>query len=279
VLPQFVAYLEAAGASTVTVDLAMAWARLPADAGTVTVAHRLGAVRGFARYLHTIDPTTAIPPVGLLPARQQRHTPYLYSPEELARLLVAARALRPPLRAANYEALIGLLAASGMRLGEALALTRGDVDLSNGIITIRHAKFDRTRLVPLHASVTAALRRYRTTRDRLCPTPQADRFFLSSIGTAMLPKTFDATYRQLTLALGLCTPTCRPRVHDLRHSLAVRTLIDWQRDGVDVATGLPVLSTYLGHVSPASTYWYLTAVPELMQLAAAGLDRHPGGRK
>lgn len=271
VLPQFVAYLEAADTRSITVELAVAWTLLSKDAHPVTLAHRLGAVRGFARYLATIDPATEIPPTGVFP-RHQRPVPYLYSPEEVGRLLRAARRLKPPLRAATHEAFFGLIAASGMRAGEALGLMRADVDLSEGIITIRHGKFDRDRLVPLHPSVTDALRAYAALRDRLCPTPTPPAFFIWPAGAALTYKRMHYTFVQLSTAIGLRTATCRPRIHDLRHCLAVNTLIDWQRDGGDVQARLPLLSTYLGHVSPASTYWYLTAVPELMQLAAARLD-------
>lgn len=170
VLPQFVAWLDAAGIETITIDVAIAWARLPEDAHPITLSHRLGAVRGFARYLHTIDPATEIPPTGVF-GRQQRPAPYLYSAEEIGRLLQAARQLRPPLRAATYEALFGLLTATGMRVGEAIRLVRGDVDFAHGLVTIRHGKFDRDRLVPLHPSVTDALRGYATRRDRSCPSP------------------------------------------------------------------------------------------------------------
>lgn len=273
VLPQFVAWLDAAGTSTITFDAAIEWARLPEGAQPTTLSHRLGAVRGFARYLHTIDPATEIPPAGFF-GKQQRRTPYLYSPEEIIRLLQAARQLHPTLRAASHEALLGLLAATGMRVGEAIGLTAADVDLTGGLLTIRHAKFDRTRLVPLHPSVTDALRAYAGRRDQLRPSPSADRFFLSSAGSALRDSSVHATFLTLAASAGLPTrPGNEPRIHGLRHTFAVNTLIGWQRDGVDIASRLQVLSTYLGHVSPASTYWYLTAVPELMQLAAAALDR------
>lgn len=277
-LPQFVAYLDAIGAQAITVEAAIAWTRLSEGAQPVTLSHRLGAVRGFARYLATIDPETEIPPNGLF-GKQQRRTPYIYTPQEIGQLLEAAGRLRPPLRAASYEALFGLLAVSGMRIGEAFRLLRADVDLAEGVIRIRHTKFDRDRLVPLHPSATKSLSSYAARRDRLCPQPRTDTFFISSVGTALRHSSVHATFLSLLAPAGLPTATGgRPRIHDLRHSLVVNTLIGWQRDGVDVAGRLPVLSTYLGHVSPASTYWYLSAVPELMQLAAAGLDHRFGSR-
>jgi len=265
-LPQLVAYLEAAGATTVTIEAAIAWARLPEQARPNHWAARLAVARGFARYLKTIDPETQVPPPGVFPARRHRPTPYLWSQEEICGLLEGARALRSPLRAATHEALFGLLATTGMRIGEAVGLGRDDVDLSAGVITIRQAKFDRSRLVPLHPSTTAAMSRYTTRRDSLCPRPvgrpPSGAFFLSSAGTRLSRSGVDKTLRTITTSMGIRTATVRPRAHDLRHSLAVATLIGWLRAGVNVDEHMAVLSTYLGHVSPADTYWYLSASPD-----------------
>lgn len=278
VLPQFVAYLDAIGAQSIIVEAAIAWTRLSVGAQPVTLSHRLGAVRGFARYLATIDPATQIPPSGLF-GKQQRHTPYIYSPQEVTGLLAAAGQLRPRLRAVTYLALFGLLSSTGMRVGEALHLAGPDVDLSTGVLRVRHTKFDRERLVPLHPSVTAALVDYTCCRDQLAPIQRADTLFLSATGSSLSTKLVGATFRSLLAPAGLPTgPGQRPRVHDLRHSFVVSTLIDWHRDGLDITARLPVLSTYLGHVSPASTYWYFSAVPELMHLAAAALDHRPRSR-
>ena len=273
-LPQLVAYLEAAGAGTVTSDLAIAWARLP-DATPNHWAQRLAIARGFARYLQTMDPATEVPPPGVFPARRHRPSPYLFSQRDICRILQAARALRPPLRAATHETIFGLIAASGMRIGEAIGLARDDVDLDTGVITIRQAKFDRSRLVPLHPTTTEALRRYAAERDRLCPRPRSGAFFLSSVGTTLTRSGVGATFRKITAGLGIRTAAVRPRVHDLRHSFAVQTLIRWQRAGMSIDERIGTLSTYLGHVAPADTYWYLSASPELMSLAAgrlAGLE-------
>ncbi|MGH3697961.1 MAG: tyrosine-type recombinase/integrase [Pseudonocardiaceae bacterium] len=276
VLPQLVAYLEAAGAATLTAELAISWARLPRDVAPINWAHRLGAARGFAAYLNTIDPSTGIPARGVFPARVARRIPYLWSQDEVCALLAAAPQLRPPLRAATHEALFGLIAVSGMRIGEAIGLTRDDVDLTGGVLTIRDAKFGHSRLVPLHPSATDALRSYATCRDRLYPKPRSRTFFLSSVGTALSAGGVHHTFNQLTTLIGLRGATARPRVHDLRHSFAVRTLVDWHRSGADVAGRMAVLSGYLGHVNPAGTYWYLSASPELMALAAARLDARYG---
>ncbi len=217
VLPSLIGYLEAVGAATVTAELAIAWAGLPRGVLPITWAHRLGAARGFARYLKTIDPATEVPPAGVWPSVTPRPQPYIWADADIGRLLAAARALRPPLRAATYETLLGLLAATGMRLGEAMALDRADADLDGGVLTIRDAKFGRSRLVPLHPSTASVLRDYAARRDRLCPSPQATRFFVSTVGTALRTSGVDHAFAQLTTALGLRTPACRPRIHDLRH--------------------------------------------------------------
>jgi integrase len=183
------------------------------------------------------------------------------------------------MRAASYEALFGLLAVSGMRIGEAVALGREDVDLDAGVITILKPKGDRPRLVPLHPTATEALRRYAGVRDRLCPRPRSPAFFLSSAGTPVLDESLRKAFREIMTRIGLRTEQVRPRIHDLRHRFAVQTLIDWQRSGENIDARIATLSTYLGHVSPADTYWYLSASPELMALAADRLaDRFQGAR-
>jgi integrase/recombinase XerD len=278
-LPQLVAYLEAAGAATVTSELAIAWARLPQHAHPNHWAQRLAIARGFARYLQALDPATEVPPAAVFPTCRHRPTPFLWSQRDICRLLQSARALRPALRAATYETLFGLLATCGMRVGEAVDLDRDDVDLQAGVITIRHAKFDRPRLVPLHPTVTEVLSRYATERDRLCPRPRARMFFVSSAGTRLDRSGVAKTLRKITTSLGMRTETVHPRAHDLRHSFAVDTLIRWQHSGLSVDEHIATLSTYLGHVSPADTYWYLSAAPELMGLAAQRLHTRYGGRR
>lgn len=275
-LPQLVAYLEASGSPTLTTALAISWARLPAGARPNHWAARLAVARGFARYLQTIEPATQVPPAGVFPARRHRPDPYLWSQQDIGRLLQAARTLRPPLKAVTHEALFGLLAVSGMRIGEALGLDRDDVELTHGVITIRQAKFDRSRLVPLHPTTTAALRAYANERDRLSPAPLSAAFFLSTTGTRLDRSAVAKTLREITIAMGLRTATVRPTPHQLRHSFAVHTLIDWQRSGVSIDEHITTLSTYLGHVAPADTYWYLSAAPELMARAAERLDAHFG---
>ena len=277
-LPQLVAYLETAGSPTLTSDLAISWARLPTQASPNHWAARLAVAGGFARYLQTIDPATEVPPSGVFPTRRHRPTPYLWSQDDIGRLLDAARALRSPIRAATHEALFGLLAVSGMRVGEAVGLDRDDIDLQTGVITIRHAKHDRTRLVPLHETTVAALDAYVSERDRLCPTSRSDAFFISSTGTRLDRSGVSKTLRQITTDMGIRTAAVRPTVHQLRHSFAVRTLIDWQQSGVSIDGHIAILSTYLGHIAPSDTYWYLSASPELMATAAERLDTRFGAR-
>ena len=272
VLPQFLAYLHAAGASTITAQSAIAWAGLAVGVAPISLAHRLGAVRGFARYMATLDSATEVPPCGIWPSTARRPTPYLWSDIQIRALLAASTAMVSPLRAATHETLFGLLASTGMRVSEAIRLARDDIDLTAGVITIRDGKFGRSRLVPLHPTVTSVLRSYVARRDELCPKPKPASFFVSSTGTSLGYSGVRETFIQLTTTIGLRTATVQPRIHDLRHSFAMRCLINWHRSGVNIEGRMVVLSNYLGHVNPAGTYWYLSASPELMELAAARLD-------
>jgi integrase len=279
-LADFCRYLEAIGADTITTDNAFAWASLPPNGSASWWGQRLSVVRAFARHLHAIDSAHEVPPIGLLPAKSHRAVPYLYSDADIAALMAAARELRSPLRAATFETLIGLLAVSGLRIGEALRLDRGDVDLHDGVLRIRQTKFGKSREVPLHPSTVAALSAYAGRRDQLCPRPRDPAFFVSVAGTRVLYCNFHLGWLDLVRRAGLepRSARCRPRPHDVRHSFAVRTLLGWYRDGVDVGAHMPLLSTYLGHVHPANTYWYLSAAPELLSLVAARLDAAQGAR-
>lgn len=281
-LPQLVGYLADAGAGTLTSELVIAWAGLPHTSQPISLAHRLGAARGFAKYLQTIDPAVQVPPSGIWPTRTPRPTPYLWSASDISRLLRAAGDLPGPFRAATHQTLLGLLAVTGMRVGEALGLPRADVDLDTGVLRIREAKYHRERLVPLHPSTTERLRAYADRRDRptraATSTTRPGALFICRTGAALTYSNVRDTFTDLTSTLGLRTPSVQPRIHDLRHSFAVRTLIDWHRCGADINARLPILSTYLGHQSPAGTYWYLSAAPELMELAAAHLDAHTGSQ-
>jgi len=273
-LADFVGYLEANGTDTITTENAFAWASLPVNASSDWWGYRLSVVRAFARHLHAIDPVHDVPPTGLLPAKTHRATPYLYSDANIAALMAAARQLRSPLRAATFETLVGLLAVTGLRIGEALRLDRDDIELTGGVLRIRQTKFGKSREVPLHPSTVQALAAYALRRDQLCPRPREQAFFVSTAGTRLLYCNAHLAWLDLVrrARLGPRSATCRPRPHDLRHSFAVRTLLGWYRDGADVAACMPLLSTYLGHVHPGNTYWYLSAAPELLTLVAARLD-------
>jgi integrase/recombinase XerD len=271
-LPDFVAFVEAAGASTVTTELAVAWATQPTGATPVWWARRLAMVRGFARHLKAIDPATEVPPLGVLPHRCRRAAPYVYSDADVAALMAATRALRSPLRAATYETVIGLLAVTGMRSGEALRLERDHLDWDEGVLTVWNSKFQKSRALPLHPTTMKALRSYAQLRDELCPHPHAPSFFITTTGTR-LGRSFNKVFAGLVRSAGLDHSGRRPRPHDLRHRFAVRTLIEWYRAGVDVDAHMPLLSTYLGHSNPENTFWYLSAVPELLLLASQRLER------
>lgn len=283
-LGQFVDYLDAHNAERITVAHAVAWARLPTSADPAWWNERLSIVRGFARYVTAFDPATEVPPTGLLPSGRRRRTPYLFSDKDIDALLGAAGGLTAGLRADTYQTLIALLAVTGMRTGEAVGLDRADIDSEHGLITIRNTKFGKHRQIPVHASTIDALDTYaqRTGRrsNHLC-TQNGPSFFVSTTGTRLIPSRVSALFGTLVRDIGLSHNTTGrpPCAHDLRHSFAVRTLLGWYRDGLDVHQRLPLLSTYLGHVGPHSTYWYLHAAPELMALAAQRLDEHQADRR
>lgn len=280
-LGQFVDYLQAQRATTLTVEHALAWATLPAGASTTWHAIRLSMVRGFAAYLHGLDATAAVPPADLLRHGNDRVTPYLYSDIEIRALLTAAGTLRPAFRAATYQALIGLLATSGIRIGEAIALDTNDLDPADGgQLLVRRTKFGKDRLVPLHPSTTQALTEYLTLRDQRHPHPRWPALLVSTVGTRLHHSNIGLVFNRLTAQAGITrrSATCRPRIHDVRHSFAVATLTDWYRTGADVPALMPRLATYLGHTDPKNTFWYLSAAPELMALAGQRLDAHLAGR-
>jgi integrase/recombinase XerD len=275
-LSSFVDYCEAHHAERITTELALAWATETPRGSRDEVywSRRLMVVRIFARHLQTLDPTTEVPPEDALPHHTRRVAPYLYSPAEITALIGAAGRLKPPLRAATWQTLIGLLAVTGMRKSEACRLDRNQVDLDNGVLVIADSKFGKSRRVFLHRSTIAALRRYEQRRDRWCPAPAAPSFFVSTRGTRLDAHNITHTFADLVNDAGIQAPPGRrrPRMHDLRHAFTVATLLEFYRDGGDVQARLPLLSTWLGHVDPKSTYWYLQAIPQLLALAAGRLE-------
>jgi integrase/recombinase XerD len=279
-LPDFVACVEKSESPGITVPLALAWAKQPSDATSNWWATRLAMVRGFAHYARTLDPRHEVPPRDLLPVTRSRPSPYIYSEADVRALMDATHRvyrLRDPFRSHTYRTLIGLLASTGMRVGEAIDLDHTDLDSKEGILTVRNGKFDKSREVPLHPSTLDALREYACHRDRRFPHPQSSAFLLSLASTRLFYKNVHPTFLRLVEWAGLAKrQPRRPRIHDLRHSFAVHTLADAYHAGLDVERQVPLLSTYLGHVNPSSTYWYLSAVPELLGAAARRLETSLG---
>ena len=274
-LEGFVGFLDQADAPRITVELALAWARLPVDAHPHRWRQRLSVARGFARHHATIDPTSEVPSKDLLPGHRSRIAPYIYTEAEIAALMGAARQLRPRSRGVRHGTLIGLIAVTGMRPGEAVGLNCHDVDLNNAVVAIRAGKQKKQREVPLHETTVSALREYARVRDACISEPSTPAFFVSARGQRMGREELNRTFTKLVGEIGLegRGARARPRPHDLRHAFAVNTLLGWYRAGENVDRQMPLLSTWLGHVDPASTYWYLEAVPELLELVSRRLEQ------
>jgi integrase len=276
-LRHFVSFMEQQRASIITTELALRWAQQPQDVQPALWAARLSFVRSFARYWSATDPRTEIPPTGLLPYRTKRATPYIYSNDEIQQILKAARNLPPStgLRPWTYYSLFGLMAVTGMRISEVIHLDHADVDLKQGLLTVRLTKFSKSRLIPLHPSTVKKLKRYLHRRDELYPRHLTARFFLSNQGTPLTDCMVRWTFVKLSRQIGLrkVGDSYGPRLHDLRHRFAVTTLLHWYRTGVDVEQRLPVLSTYLGHAHVTDTYWYLSAIPELLAVTKDRLEK------
>ena len=276
-LSNFVHYVEEQGSSFVTTKLAVDWSILPTDASPTWKANRLCMVRGFAKYVHAFDSRTEIPSQELLPYMKRRPTPYLYSDKEIVELLNAARGFSRPLKARTYTTLLGLLAVTGMRIGEAINLDRADIDWGDKLLVVRESKFRKSRELLLHSTTIEALHAYARTRAQFFPRLHTPSFFVSRAGTRLISSKVSATFPALLRRAGLSDRGPRlPHIHDFRHTFAVKTLLGWYKAGVNVESRLPLLSTYLGHVSPTSTYWYLTATPELLHLAAKRRGPIPG---
>jgi len=270
-LSDFCAWLGRAGLDTVTIDAAANWAISPGRSDAWH-AERLSVVRGFAAYLRAMDPGCEVPPRDAIPAGHHRVPPHIYTQNEISALMAQARRMTPPLRAATFETLIGLLTVTGMRSGEALRLDRSDVDLAAGTVTILATKFNKSRTLAIHPTTTAALAAYADLRDRRSPRPCTTSFFVSNRGNRLSHSSLYVGFGQLLNQAGITPPVGsrrrRPRPHDLRHRFAVATLLEWYQSDQDVQALLPSLSAWLGHAQPKDTYWYLSAVPELLTLAS-----------
>jgi integrase/recombinase XerD len=275
ILRRFIAFAESQGADHIGTALFVKWQRVFGHASRPTWAARLSIVRLFAQWLHNLEPAHEIPPQGLIPHRSRRSRPYIYSEEQIGKIVVAAAALPSVygMRGLTFSTLFGLIAMTGLRISEALSLDIEDVDLDLGVLTIRRGKGGKARLVPIHHSITAHLVAYARKRDRLVGfTPQS--FFATDHGTR--PDDCSARYNFATVCqrIGLRPVQLYgrhgrgPRIHDLRHSFAARTILGWYRAGKDPAREMIKLTTYLGHTKPENTYWYIEAVPELLELAA-----------
>ncbi len=278
-LRRFVDFVQAQGAEFVTTELAVQWAVQSVGVQRATHARRLGIVRGFAAWLQVTDARTQVPPQRLVPAARRRPAPHIYSDRQIADLMAAAGQLRSAsgLRRATYKTLLGLLAATGLRPGEALALDVDDVDLVGGVLTVRESKFDKSRFVPLEESVRAALAAYARFRDTVRPCRDTSAFLVTGRASRLGPSSTRRTFAQICKVIGLRTglhPRLGrgPRLQDMRHTFATRRLIEWYRAGLDVDRLMPRLATYLGHSHIADTYWYIQAVPELLRLATERLE-------
>jgi len=275
-LRHFVAFVDAAGSPFITTELVRRWALEPAGAHPSTWAGRLLIARRFAIWQRASDPRTEVPPADLVGQRYRRKPPQRFRDHDIVALMQTAAALPSTthLRGRTYATLFGLLAVTGLRINEALHLDRSDVDVDSGVLLIRRTKFGKSRLVPIHATTQQALRVYAEARDRILTTGTTQAFFLSERGTRITEWSARYTFAVVSRTIGLRPPTRGgrhghgPRLQDLRHRFAAQTLITWYQAGVDVERELPKLSTYLGHVHTADTYWYLEAIPELLQLAA-----------
>ena len=280
-LAQFLIWLGERDQSVVTTELALEWATLPPATGSNWHRHRLTVVRGFAAHLHAIDPAHEVPPADLLPSRKHRAVPYLYSDADVLALMGAADIIATPHREATLRTLIGLLAVTGMRIGETIRLDRSDVNYEHGLIAVRDSKFGKSRELAVDPTTIAALRRYLRRSDRPVPAEPTAALFTSATGTRLAYCNVHLAFKRIVGHAGLRprSAECRPRPHDLRHTFAVNTILDAYRSGADVQARLPLLSTYLGHVHPKDTYWYLQAAPELLALAGQRLEDYLQGEQ
>jgi integrase/recombinase XerD len=279
-LLEFIDYCEQHLLNHVRTDAAIDWATNPPTGVQDRVYHarRLMVVRSFARHLAAIDPATEIPPPDVLPHHYRRVTPHVFTTEQIEQLIVAAGQLQPAMRAATWRTLLGLLAVTGMRISEACNLNVDDIDVDSGVVRIVNSKFNKSRQVLVHHTTLDALAGYRQQRQLLCPSATTPALLINSYGRRLHSGNATHTFAELVDTTGIVARPGqrRPRLHDIRHSVAVWTLMDFYRDGGDVQARLPLLSTWLGHLDPKSTYWYLQAVPELLALAVGRLEANSG---
>jgi integrase len=269
-LRDFARYADSIGhCESLTTALAVSWATLPGRRPRRFPERRLQVIRPFARYLAAIDEANEVPPRDLLGRARQRPLHHIYTDEQILALLGEAAKLRPSsLQGLTYATILGLLAASGLRISEALRLLRADVELNSRVLVIRETKFRKSRLVPIHTTTAQALRHYAEVRDEKFPPQREAPFFVGDGGGALAYSTVNHVFGRMRTALGWNEFVPRPRIHDLRHTFACHRLRDWYAEGLDVAAKVASLATYLGHAHVTDTYWYLTGTPELLALAA-----------
>jgi len=276
-LSSFVSFMEQQQADFISISQALAWATQPKTTQKGRWSARLCYVRGFAYYCRAFDPRTEVPPTGLLPIQYQRPTPFFFSDDNIHQLLQASLQICPncPFVGKTYYCLFGLLSVSGLRISEALGLTLDNVDLEKGILSIYSSKFGKSRLIPLHSSTVEVLADYRLCREQLLAGQQISYWFVNCKGKRLGYDTVRDTFYSLLerIKLSGLPGNRKPHLHDLRHRFAVVTLLQWYHTKENIEQKLPILSTYLGHVEIRDTYWYLSAFPELMEIAAARLDQ------
>ena len=276
VLRRFTAFADDLGTESITTALFLEWRKQCESPTDVTWGCNLSHVRGFAKWLHGVDPRTEVPSADLIRRCHRRPRPYIYTEEELARIVEHAAQLpsKRGLNAWTFSTLFGLIAVTGLRLGEALGLNEADVDLGEAVLTVTRTKNGEFRLLPIAHSTSERLDAYRCVRDRILGSG-AQPFFLNEQGRRPSANYVQAVFARIGMAIGVrdADPTGKrgrgPRIHDLRHSMAVRTITAWYRQGLDPNREMIKLTTYLGHKHPSHTYWYMEAVPELMRLACA----------
>jgi len=283
VLHRFLAYMEQEHHTHITVDAVLQWVHT-GNLSPMTISGRFTLLRKFAEYAHAIDEAHEVPATRLVLNSTHRATPHIYSREQTLRILHGCRTLPfvgNGLRRSTYYTALGLLVVTGMRISELTSLKRQDVNPESGLLLIRESKFKNTRAIPLHGTTVGVLSEYARLRDELFPGVTCDAFFLADGGEALSKPAMETMFVRISHRIGLRKPnqSFGPRIHDFRHTFAVNTLTRWYREGADVEQRLPILSAYLGHVKPSDTYWYLSAVPELVGLVAARMDAYQEGRR
>jgi integrase/recombinase XerD len=282
ILNYFVEFLKSKKAKHISNELSLCFATINPNYKMTTCEFRLSVIRQFALYLSTIDPNTEVPPHNLLPSVRKHRLPYIYSDQEIIDLMQCLDdGTRNALDQYTFQTLFGLLAVTGMRAGEAFRLEQADVDTVNRIITIRQSKFGKSRYIPIHKTTAEALKRYFEYKDKVLPNPKSSQFFINHHGFSIAKSTIRNIFHRRLKKVGIKNKVghATPRIADLRHSFSIKTLLNWYRNGVkNIDHCIPLLSTYLGHVNPTNTYWYITETPELLNFAIKRLKIRQSGR-